>query len=125
MKTAIVEIDLAKYKYVDLPLEDAKKLLYKLQNEREGATDISEVLRYLDNFKEFYEYLQKKFKDYLVVPHKPDDYIRGEVLIDKVKLYIDRGEKRAVIVFDRRVSTDFLTNILSSIGYSVEVKKTL
>ena len=61
----------------------------------------------------------------MVVPHKPDDYIRGEVLIDKVKLYIDRGEKRAVIVFDRRVSTDFLTNILSSIGYSVEVKKTL
>ena len=123
MKTIAIEVDLAKYKYVDLPLEDAKEFLYRIRDEKGELADIGEVLRYLDNFKEFYEYLQKKFKDYLAVPHRPDDYIRGSVLIDRVKLYVDKGEKRVVLVFDRRISTDFLADVLSSMGYSVEVKK--
>ncbi len=121
----VIEVDMAKYKHVDLPAEDAEKLLEAISKRVGGKTsDISEALRYIRNFNEFYEYMRKKFKDYIAPPRKPDDYIRGKVFVDKVKLYLDGDTKRVVIVFDRRVDLELLKTCLKEIGYEeVEVKK--
>ena len=121
-KRVVIEVDMAKYKMVDLSLEDAIRVLEALREKR-GSSDIDETLRYLRNFDEFYEYMRKKFKDYIAPPHRPDDYIRGTATIDKVKLYKSGDEKRAVIIFDRRVKESLLREVLESLGYEVEVKK--
>jgi hypothetical protein len=121
---AIIEVDLAKYKHVDLPVEDAIKLLEKIAERIGGKTnDISETIRYIRNFNEFYEYMRKKFKDYIAPPRRPDDYIKGKVVVDKVKLYMDGESKRVVIVFDRRVDIDLISSCLRELGYEVEVRK--
>ncbi|BEP17550.1 hypothetical protein PYJP_09020 [Pyrofollis japonicus] len=123
-KTIILEVDFAKYKSVKLPRDEAIELLEKI-SEMLGKTpnDIQETLRYLKNFDEFYEYMRKKFKDYLAPPHKADDYIKGEAIVDKVKLIKEDDKPYAVIIFDRRISVDLLVNALKALGYEVEVKK--
>jgi hypothetical protein len=123
-KTVILEVDFAKYKSVKLPREEAIELLEKI-SEILGKTpnDIQETLRYLKNFDEFYEYMRKKFKDYLAPPHRADDYIKGEAIVDKVKLIKEDGKPYVTIIFDRRVPVDILVNALKALGYEVEVKK--
>jgi len=123
----VLRIDISKYKYVDLPVEDADKFLERI-SERIGreTSDIKEVIRYIRNFDEFYEYAKRKFKDYIAIPHRPDDYIRGTAVIDKVKLYkADDGSKRIVIVFDRRIPLDYIKNALEELGFNVIVKNEL
>ncbi len=124
MAETVVKVDLAKYKFVDLPAEDAIRLLEAI-TEKLGreSNDIRETIRYIRNFEEFYEYMQKKFKDYIAPPHRPSDYIKGLVVVDKVKLYKREGERRVVIVFDRRVSLDVIKEALEDIGYSYRVVK--
>ncbi len=123
-RNIVIEVDLAKYKYVDVSIEEAYTLLEALRSRFPKAeADILEVKRYIDNFDEFYSYMKKKFKDYIPLPHRPEDYIRGSALIDKVKLYISaNGEKRAVLVIDRRVSAESLKELLESLGYTVDIK---
>ena len=126
MAKAVIEIDLAKYKYVDLPAADAEKLLETIAEILERRTqDLNEALRYIRNFEEFYEYMRKKFKDFIAPPKRPEDFIKGTVIVDKVKLYkTEGGEKRVVIVFDRRVDIEKIKEALKKIGYDeVEVKK--
>ncbi len=122
----VVEVDLAKYKYVDLSAEEAARLLEVISEELgRKSQDLSEALRYIKNFEEFYEYMRKKFKDYIAPPKRPDDFIKGTVVVDKVKLYkSEAGEKRVVIVFDRRFDLEKLKEALKKLGYEeVEVKK--
>ena len=125
MPEAVIRLDLAKYKYVDLDVDKALELLNALAEILGKRTsDMQEVERYIRNFNEFYEFMKKKFKDYLAPPHKPDDYIRGDVVIDKVKLYMEGDKKRIVIVFDRRIDIDTLRKALEKIGFdSVRVEK--
>lgn len=124
MQRVVVEVDMAKYKMVDLPGDEALKLLEKIGEIRGGLTpDMQEVIRYIRNFDEFYTYMRKKFKDYIAPPHKPEDYIRGAVVVDKIKLYKEDEEKRVVIVFDRRVDVDIIVDALRALGYKVEIKK--
>ncbi|AEM39492.1 hypothetical protein Pyrfu_1635 [Pyrolobus fumarii 1A] len=128
MAKIVVEMDLAKYKYVDLPAEEAIKLLETIAEVLGRRTqDLSEAIRYVKNFEEFYEYMRKKFKDFIAPPRRPDDFIKGTVIVDKVRLYkTDTGEKRVVIVFDRRVDIEKLKEALKKIGYEeIEVKKSL
>ncbi len=124
MAETVVKVDLAKYKFVDLPAEDAIRLLEAI-TEKLGreSNDIRETIRYIRNFEEFYEYMQKKFKDYIAPPHRPSDYIKDLVVVDKVKLYKREGERRVVIVFDRRVSLNVIKEALEDIGYSYRVVK--
>ncbi len=126
MAKIVVEVDLAKYKYVDLPAEEAEKLLETMAEVLGRRTqDLNEALRYIRNFEEFYEYMRKKFKDFIAPPKRPDDFIKGTVIVDKVKLYKgDDGSRRVVIVFDRRVGLEKLKEALRKIGYEeIEVKK--
>ncbi|MEB2836279.1 MAG: heavy-metal-associated domain-containing protein [Desulfurococcales archaeon] len=116
-----VEIDLGKYISVELPAEEAERLIRHL-TERLGyeSQDASEALRYIRNFDAFYEIAKKKFKDYLVPPKSMNDMIRGTVLVDRLKLIKD-GEKRVVVTFDRRVPLDEVLAALKDLGYEAEV----
>ncbi len=119
----VVEVDMAKYKHVDLPLERAIEFLERLAELRDSP-DIAESLRYLRNFDEFYEYMRKKFKDYIAPPHRPEDYIRGRATVDKLKLYVgDNGEKRVTIILDRRVKLEDVKRVLEGMGLRVIVNK--
>ncbi|NPA04496.1 MAG: hypothetical protein GXO09_00170 [Crenarchaeota archaeon] len=114
----VIRVDLARYKYVDLEASEALKLLSKIAEVTgKRGQDLDEAERYIRNFDEFYEYMQKKFKDYIAPPKRTDDYIRGLVVVDKLKLYKKDGEKRVVIVFDRRISVDDIKKALEELGY--------
>lgn len=117
MKKITVKIDLGKYKYVDLELSEAQKLLNEIANRRGETRDLLEALRYLKNFDEFYMYMKKKFKDFITPPKEPKDLVSGRVVVDKLKLYTRDDVKRVVIVFDRRVDIEFLQQLLKTIGY--------
>ena len=121
----VLKVDISKYKYVDIDADAAIEFLEKIgENIGKITNDIKETIRYIKNFDEFYEYTRRKFKDYIALPHRPDDYIKGTAIIDKVKLYIDNsGAKRVVIVFDRRVNTDTIKRTLEGLGYSVHVER--
>ena len=124
MKRITIEIDFAKYKSVKLPKDEAEKLLQALTEILgKKPNDIQETLRYIKNFDEFFEYMRKKFKDYLAPPHRADDYIRGEAVVDKVKLLKENNERYVMIVFDRRVKEDLIRKALEQLGYEVEIKK--
>ena len=117
MKKIIVKIDLGKYKYVDLELSEAQKLLNEIAIRKGETRDLLEAIRYLENFDEFYMYMKKKFKDFITPPKEPKDLVSGRVVIDKLKLYTKDDVKRVVIVFDRRVDVEFLQQLLKTIGY--------
>jgi len=124
MKRITIEIDFAKYKSVKLPKDEAERLLQSLTEILgKKPNDIQETLRYIRNFDEFFEYMRKKFKDYLAPPHRADDYIKGEAFVDKVKLLKENNEKYVMIVFDRRVKEDVIRKALEQLGYEVETKK--
>ncbi|WFO75780.1 hypothetical protein J4526_02645 [Desulfurococcaceae archaeon MEX13E-LK6-19] len=125
-KSVVVKIDIGKYKYVDVPLDDAIRLLEKIISVRGETRDLMESLRYLKNFDEFYSYMKKKFKDFITPPKEPKDLVMGKVVVDKVKLYVEDNDKRVIIVFDRRVDVSFIKEMLESIGYEdVEIQKEL
>lgn len=125
-KSIVIKIDMGKYKYVDLPLEDAQKLLENIVSARGETRDLTESIRYLKNFDEFYNYMKKKFKDFITPPKEPKDLMLGKVVVDKVKLYVEDSEKRVLIVFDRRVDTSFIEGMLKAVGYDeISIQKEL
>jgi len=122
-KKVVVEVDLGKYKSVELDLEEAEELL-ALVTEKLGfeSNDVNETYRILRNFDAFYETMKKKFKDYLVPSKSMNDMILGRVVVDKVKLIKEGDKKRVVIVFDRRVPVEVIVEALKSMGYEPEVR---
>ncbi len=124
MPLKTVEVDLGKYRSVELDLDEAEKLL-SIITEKLGfeSNDVNETYRILRNFEAFYETMKKKFKDYLVPSKSMNDMILGRVVVDKVKLIKEGDRKRVVIVFDRRVPLDVIVEALKELGYEVEVKE--
>ncbi len=120
----VLEVDMGKYKYVELELSDAEKLIREVIKELGfESQDASEAFRVLRNFDAFYEMARKKFKDYIVPSKSMNDMILGRVIIDKLKL-IKEGDKRiAGVYFDRRVPEDVIVKALRNLGYEVEVKR--
>lgn len=123
MEKLKVRVDFGKYKYVTLPVNDALQLIDSISESIGEVNDIKEVRRILQNFNVFYETAKRKFKDYLIIPHTPSDMIRGNVVVDKVKLFKDADADMATIVFDRRVDLNLIVEHLRKIGYTVEVVK--
>lgn len=124
MEPVTLEVDMGKYKSVRLPLEDAEKLVLEVSRRLNvESKDLMETLRILRNFDEFYEFQQKKFKDYVVPDKDISDMIRGAVVVDSVKLIKERDKKFVVITFDRRVKEDVIVDALKSMGYEVNVKR--
>ncbi len=117
----IVKVLMGDYKEVELPVEDAVKLLEKAMENRGMTRDISESLRILKNFDEFYRVQQKRGRAYLTPPKEMRDMLYGKAFVDKIKLVSGVGGKRAVVMFDRRVGIDEIKEYLGRIGYK-EIK---
>ncbi len=119
-----VTVDIGKYKWVRLPLEEAVKLLNKvseLLGWRSG--DVDEALRYMEHFDEFYSMMRRKFKEFLVPIKRSSDMIRGRVVVDKLKLEKEGDQKIVTLVFDRRVDLRVVVDALENMGFEVEVEK--
>ncbi len=119
-----VTVDIGKYKWVRLPLEEAVKLLNKvseLLGWRSG--DVDEALRYMEHFDEFYSMMKRKFKEFLVPIKRSSDMIRGRVIVDKLKLEKEGDQRMVTLVFDRRVDLKVVVDALENMGFEVEVEK--
>jgi hypothetical protein len=124
MPLVTLEVDMGKYKSVTAPLEVAEKLIMEVSKRLNvGSKDVMEALRIVRNFDEFYEFQEKKFKDYLVPDKDISDMIRGAVVVDSLKL-IKRGDVKEVLVtFDRRVSEEVIAEALKDLGYEVNIRR--
>jgi len=123
MKKVKILVDGGKYKWVELPKEEALELLEKIEGKLgKSPRDLQETMRYLRHFDEFYRDMKKRFKDFIAPPHSLDDMIRGIVVVDKISLKKEDGKDIATIVFDRRISVDLLKEILNEMGYEAEVE---
>ncbi|MEB3788187.1 MAG: hypothetical protein GSR78_05465 [Desulfurococcales archaeon] len=120
----VVEIDMGRYKSVELDLDEAERLLREVTR-RLGyeSNDASETFRIIRNFDAFYETMKKKFKDHIAPNKSMNDMIRGTVIVDRVKLSREGDKRRITIVFDRRVPDEVIKESLEALGYEVEVKR--
>ena len=120
----IVEVDFGRYRSIDLRVDEAEEFLERLVSKLGfESNDVNETFRIIRNFDAFYETMKKKFKDHLAPSKSMNDMIRGTVIVDRVKLYKDRGENRIVVILDRRVPEDVIVDVLRDMGFEVEVKK--
>ncbi|MCX8208716.1 MAG: hypothetical protein RMH84_00970 [Sulfolobales archaeon] len=108
------------YVYLELPLENALRVLRYLRERRGASEDIDDSIRILENFDAFYEYSRRKFKEYLAPKKNEADLLSGRVTVDKVKLELD-GEKRVTIVFDKRVKVEAVVEALKNLGLEFEL----
>ena len=107
------------YLYMESSVEAALGLLRHLRDRRGAREDIDDTIRILENFDAFYEYMRRKHKEYIAPRKSEADMLSGRVTIDKVKLSVD-GERRATIVFDKRVSYKELAEALEELGFEIE-----
>jgi len=124
LASVTLEVDMGKYKSVRVPLDVAERLIVDVSKRLNvESKDVMEALRIVRNFDEFYEFQQKKFKDYVVPDKDISDMIRGSVVVDSMKLIKEGNKKDVVITFDRRVREDVLDESLKSLGFEVIVKR--
>ncbi|MEM1928270.1 MAG: hypothetical protein QXS85_06015 [Acidilobaceae archaeon] len=120
----VVEVDLGKYKSLELTVDEAEKLLKEVSSILGGESqDLEETYRILRNYDAFYELAKKKYKDYLVPSKSLNDMIKGTVIVDRVKLVKEGDVRKVVLTFDRRVKEEVIVAALQKLGYSVEVVK--
>lgn len=124
MASVTLEVDMGKYKSVKVPLDVAERLIVDVSKRLNiESKDVMESLRIVRNFDEFYEFQQKKFKDYVVPDKDISDMIRGAVVVDSLKLIKEGSSKEVVVTFDRRVDENVIIDSLKSLGFDVEVKR--
>jgi hypothetical protein len=120
----VVEVDMGRYKSVELTVEEAEKLLSHLSKQLGyEPQDLEETYRVLRNFEAFYDMARRKYKDYIVPSKSLNDMIRGTVLVDRLKLIKEGDQRKIVITFDRRVKEEVVVEALEKLGYEVEVKR--
>ncbi|NPA97315.1 MAG: hypothetical protein GXO32_06915 [Crenarchaeota archaeon] len=122
MKARMTEI-IGQYVAVEIDLEGALKLLERLHEVTgKGGEDLQDTIRMIRNFDAFYEFMRKKFKDYLTPKKNISEMIKGLVLVDKIKLVKKDDGKYVVIIFDRSVPKDTIEEALKNLGYEYEVE---
>jgi len=120
----VLEVDMGRYKSVELSLEEAERVLSEVSKQLGyESQDLEETYRVLRNFDSFYEMARKKYKDYIVPSKSLNDMIRGTVIVDRLRLIKEGDVRKVVITFDRRVKEDTITEVLRRLGYEVEVKR--
>ncbi|MCS7107012.1 MAG: hypothetical protein NZ902_02780 [Acidilobaceae archaeon] len=120
----VVEVDLGRYKSVELSVEEAERVLMEISRAMgTESQDLEETYRVLRNFESFYDMAKRKYKDYIVPSKSLNDMIRGTVIVDRLKLIKEGEERRIVITFDRRVREEVLSEALAKLGYDVEIKR--
>ncbi|MDK6027967.1 hypothetical protein QPL79_01120 [Ignisphaera sp. 4213-co] len=63
--------------------------------------------------------MQRKFKDFLTPKKNVSELIKGNVMVDKIKLVKKNNQKIVVIVFDRSISKEMIKSALTKLGYEV------
>jgi len=120
MKVQISEV-IGQYIAVKLDAEGAVKLLETLRAKLgKGGEDVDDAIRMIRNFDAFYDFMRKKFKEYLTPKKNLSDMIRGLVIVDKIKLIKENDAKYVVILFDRSISKNDVLTALSELGYEIE-----
>jgi len=107
------------YIHLELSLENALRVLKLLRQKRGFYEDIEDSIRILENFDAFYEYIRKKYKEYIAPRKNEADMLTGKVTVDKIKLEVNKI-KKVTIVFDKRVKTEEITEILRDLGLEFE-----
>ncbi len=121
-KKIIIRDIIGHYITLEVPPEDAVKILKTLKHRLgKGREDVDDAIRMIEHFDIFYDVMRKKFKEYLTPRKNVSDVIRGEVLVDRIKLLRKGETKSVVIVFDRNVNKESLLNILKDMGYEIEI----
>ncbi len=116
-------IDLARSPHVKLSDKEAMELLECILSHHGETRDLSEAMRIIANFDEFYNMARKKFEEYLFIPKDSRDAILGRVVVHKIKLE-KNNDRNAEIIFDRRFDLDLLKKCLEEIGFSeIEVER--
>lgn len=114
---------LGNYVAVELEAEHAPEFLEALRDHLgRGGDDVQDAIRMIKNFDVFYEFMIKKFKEYLVPKKELSDLIRGNVIVDKLKLIKANDQKRVQIVFDRSVKEEEVIEVLRNLGFEIEKK---
>ncbi len=122
MKAKMTEI-IGQYVAVEIDVEGALKLLEELHEATgKGGEDLNDTIRMIKNFDAFYEFMRKKFKDYLTPKKNMSEMIKGLVLVDKIKLIKRDGGKYVMIIFDRSVPREAIEEALKKLGYEFEVE---
>ncbi len=122
MPSVTLEVDMGKYKNVTLPVDVAEKLIIEVSRRLNvSSKDVMEAIRIIMNFDEFYDFQEKKFKDYVVPDKDISDMIKGAVVVDSLKLIKRGGVREVTVIFDRRVSEDVIAEALRELGYEVNV----
>ncbi|HID80289.1 MAG TPA: hypothetical protein EYP48_01040 [Ignisphaera sp.] len=120
MKAQISEV-IGQYIAVKLDAEGAIKLLETLRAKLgKGGEDVDDAIRMIRNFDAFYDFMRKKFKEYLTPKKNLSDMIKGLVIVDKIKLIKENDTKYVVILFDRSISKGDVLAVLSELGYEIE-----
>ncbi len=109
------------YVAVEIEAEKSIELIRGLQKLLgKGGEDVDDAIRMIEHFNEFYSLMQRKFKDFLTPRKSISDLIKGNVLVDKIKLSIKDGKKIVVIVFDKSITLPVLETALTQLGYAIE-----
>ncbi len=106
------------YTVVEAPLDIALRIL-KYIKERSGmepSVDLNDSIRILENFDEYYSIMNRKFREYIIPQKSESDFIKGRVVVDKIKLIKkDQDNKMVLIQFDRRIERDFIERVINNI----------
>jgi hypothetical protein len=120
----VVEVDMGRYKSVELTLEEAEKILSDISKQLGyESQDLEEAYRVLRNYDAFYDMARRKYKDYITPSKSLNDMIRGTVVVDRLKLVKEGDQRKVIITFDRRVKEELVVEALKKLGYDVEVKR--
>ncbi len=119
MKAKISQM-IGQYISVTIDADGALKLLELLREKlNKGGEDLEDAKRMIKNFDAFYDFMRKKFKEYLTPKKNVSDLIKGTVLVDKIKLIKEGDQKLVTIVFDRNIPREPVEEALRELGYEI------
>ena len=82
MKKAIIGKALGNYITLEIDATYVPEILSRLKDLLgRGGEDVADTIRMVKNFDTFYEFMVKKFKEYLVPKKELSDLIRGNVIV--------------------------------------------
>lgn len=120
MVRVLVGTVVGQYVAIEVGVEFAVDVISALKKAlNKGGDDVSDAIRMIQYFDAFYSIMQKKFKEYLTPRKNVGDLIRGNVLIDRIKLIKKNSGRYVFIVFDKSISKEVLVGTLISLGYEV------
>jgi hypothetical protein len=111
---------LGDYVAIEMDASFSTELLRKLQKALgKGGEDVEDSIRMVQHFDTFHSLMQRKFKDFLTPKKNISELLRGNVLVDKIKLIKKDNKKIVVIVFDKSLTKALIEKTLIELGYEI------